>query len=453
MAGPKLQLFVETTKRLIRRQATANLKRIVGKTHPADIAHLFDHFIEREQRVIFDLIDDSEKAAEVLSEIDKASGVQLLEGMERARITEILQAMSSDDRADFISELPEELAEEILNLMAKKHSDQVEDLLSYQEDTAGRIMTPDFFALTGETSAKEAIEAIQKASEAEMVFYVFVVDDRGHLVGVISLRQLITVPPTKKLKEIMVTDVISVRTDMDQEEVARVVEKYNILAVPVVDEENKLVGIITVDDIIDVIREEETEDIMRMAGTHEDEFVYRDNVFKVSRFRLPWILTNLLGGLITGYLLWLFRMTIRDVLALVTFIPVITAMGGNVGVQSASIMVRGFATGRVDFDSLKRFLFREVRVGVIMGATCGFAVGLVGYFWHGNPTIGLVVGTAMVVAMTIASTMGTLTPAFFKKIKVDPAIASGPFVTTANDITGILVYFGVATLFLKYLIR
>jgi len=452
MAGPKLQLLSETTRRLIRRQATANIKRIIVKTHPADIAHLFEYLNEREQRVIFDLIADSEKAAEVLSEIDKANSAQLLKDMDRPRITEILHAMSSDDRADFISELPEELAQEVLSLMAKKQSEQVEDLLSYEEDTAGRIMTPDFFALIDETSAKEAIEAIQKASEAEMVFYVYVVDDRGHLVGVISLRQLITVPPTKKLKEIMVADVISVRTDVDQEEVARVVEKYNILAVPVVDEENKLVGIITVDDIIDVLREEATEDIMRMAGTHEDEFVYRDNVFKVSRFRLPWILTNLLGGLITGYLLWVFKVTIRDVLALVTFIPVITAMGGNVGVQSSSIIIRGFATGMVDFDSLKRFLFREIRVGIIMGTACGFAVGLIGYIWHGNPTIGLVVGIAMVVAMIIASTMGTLAPAFFKKIKVDPAIASGPFVTTANDITGILVYFGVATLFLKYLI-
>jgi magnesium transporter len=431
MPGPKSQILLETTRRLIRRQATANLKRIFTKTHPADIAHLFEYLNERERSAIFDLIDDAEKAAEVLSEIDRASGAKLLEGMERPRIAEILQAMSSDDRADFIGELPEELAEEILGLLAKKESEQVEDLLSYEEDTAGRIMTPDFFALTDETSAKEAIEALQKASEAEMVFYVYVIDNREHLVGVISLRQLITVPPTKKLKGIMVTDVISVRTDMDQEEVARVVEKYNILAVPVVDEENKLVGIITVDDIIDVIREEATEDIMRMAGTHEDEFVYRDNVFKVSRFRLPWIMTNLLGGLITGYLLWIFKVTIRDVLALITFIPVITAMGGNVGVQSSSIIVRG---------------------GIIMGTTCGIAVGLVGYFWHGNATIGLVVGVAMVVAMTIAATMGTIAPAFFKKIKVDPAIASGPFVTTANDITGILVYFGVATLFMKYLI-
>jgi len=329
MAGTKLQILVETTRRLIRRQATANLKRIMGKTHPADIAHLFEYLNEREQRVLFDLIEDSEKAAEVLSEIDEALIAQLLEGMDKQRITEILQAMSSDDRADFISELPEELAEEILSLMAKKQSEQVEDLLSYQEDTAGRIMTHDFFALADETSAREAIEALQKASEAEMVFYVYVIDDRGHLVGVISLRQLITVPPTMKLKDIMVTDVISVRTDMDQEEVAKVAEKYNILAVPVVDEENKLVGIITVDDIIDVIREEATEDIMKMAGTREDEFVYRDNVLKVSRFRLPWILTNLLGGLITGYLLWLFKITIRDVLALITFIPVITAMGGN----------------------------------------------------------------------------------------------------------------------------
>jgi magnesium transporter len=452
MAGPKSQILLETTRRLIRRQATANLRRIFTKTHPADVAHLFEHLNDRERSAIFDLIDDAERAAEVLSEIDRASGAKLLEGMERSRVAEILQAMSSDDRVDFIGELPEELAEEILGLLAKKESEQVEDLLSYEEDTAGRIMTPDFFALTDETSAKEAIEALQKASEAEMVFYVYVIDNREHLVGVISLRQLITVPPTKKLKGIMVTDVISVRTDMDQEEVARVVEKYNILAVPVVDEENKLVGIITVDDIIDVIREEATEDIMRMAGTHEDEFVYRDNVFKVSRIRLPWILTNLLGGLITGYLLWIFKVTIRDVLALITFIPVITAMGGNVGVQSSSIIVRGFATGSVDFHSLKRFLFREVRVGIIMGTTCGIAVGLVGYFWHGNATIGLVVGVAMVVAMTIAATMGTIAPAFFKKIKVDPAIASGPFVTTANDITGILVYFGVATLFMKYLI-
>lgn len=453
MAGSKLQLLIETTRRLIRRQATANLTRIMAKTHPADVAHLLEYLNEREQRAIFDLIHDSEKAAEVLSEIDKALSAQLLEGMDKQRITEILQVMSSDDRAGFISELPEELAEEILSLMAKKQSEQVEDLLSYQEDTAGRIMTPDFFALLDETSAKEAIEALQKASEAEMVFYVYVTDSRDHLVGVISLRQLIMVPPTKTLKEIMVTDVISVRTDMDQEEVAQVAEKYNILAVPVVDEENKLVGIITVDDIIDVIREEATEDIMKMAGTSEDEFVYRDNVLKVSRFRLPWILTNLFGGLITGYLLWLFQVTIRDVLALITFIPVITAMGGNVGVQSSSIMVRGFATGRVDFDSLKRFLFREVRVGMIMGITCGIAVGLVGYLWHGNATIGLVVAIAMVVAMTIASTMGTLAPAFFKKMKIDPAIASGPFVTTANDITGILVYFGVATLFLKYLLH
>jgi magnesium transporter len=453
MAGSKLQLLIETTRRLIRRQATANLTRIMTKTHPADVAHLLEYLNEREQRAIFDLIHDSEKAAEVLSEIDKALSAQLLEGMDKQRITEILQVMSSDDRAGFVSELPEELAEEILSLMAKKQSEQVEDLLSYQEDTAGRIMTPDFFALLDETSAKEAIEALQRASEAEMVFYVYVTDSRDHLVGVISLRQLITVPPTKTLKEIMVTDVISVRTDMDQEEVAQVAEKYNILAVPVVDEENKLVGIITVDDIIDVIREEATEDIMKMAGTSEDEFVYRDNVLKVSRFRLPWILTNLFGGLITGYLLWLFKVTIRDVLALVTFIPVITAMGGNVGVQSSSIMVRGFATGRVDFDSLKRFLFREVRVGMIMGITCGVAVGLVGYLWHGNAAIGLVVAIAMVVAMTIASTMGTLAPAFFKKMKIDPAIASGPFVTTANDITGILVYFGVATLFLKYLLH
>jgi len=326
----------------------------------------------------------------------------------------------------------------------------VEDLLQYEEKTAGRIMTTEFFALHEDTTAEEAMKAIQENSEAEMVFYLYDIDERNHLVGVVSLRQLVIVSPKTKLKDIMTTDVISVTTDTDQEEVARIVERYNFLAIPVVDEKNHLMGIITVDDVIDVLREEATEDIMKMVGTKEEEFVYHDKVTRVARLRLPWLITNLFGGLVTGYLLWLFKVTIKDMLALITFVPVITGMGGNVGVQSSSIMVRGFATGKVNFGRVKQFLFREIMIGFLMGTICGIVVGLVGYIWHHSFVLGIVVGIAMMAAMTVAATMGTLVPTFFRKIHVDPAIASGPFVTTSNDIVGILIYLGTATLILKY---
>jgi magnesium transporter len=312
-------------------------------------------------------------------------------------------------------------------------------------------MSPEVFALEQSLSVKEAIAALQQADDVEMVFYLYVINEQGQLVGVLSLRQLLTVSPAAKLADIMITDVFSVRTDMDQEEVARVVEKYNILAVPVIDDNNRLKGIITVDDIIDVLRQEATEDIYKMAGASQEELLYGNKSFKIARLRLPWLLINLFGGVMTGYLMWLFKITLKEVIALISFIPVITGMGGNVGGQSATIMVRGFATGRIDFSMLRQVFLKELRVGLIMGSVCGLTVGLVAWAWHGNPYLGLVVGLAMVVAMAVASSMGVIAPAAFKKMGIDPAIASTPFVQTANDITGILIYFGMATSFLAFL--
>jgi magnesium transporter len=451
MLTPKMQITVETTRKLLRMQAMGKVSNVIQKLHPADLAHIFSYFSEAEQRAIFNLIKDPAKAAEVLSEIEWVVGAQLLQTMDTKRIIQILQEMPSDDTAEIISNLPEELAEELLQGMKKKDLEEVEGLLSYPEETAGRIMNPVYFSLHENTTVREAIKAVQKEADTEMVLYIYVVDDRKHLVGVVSLRQLLLVPSLKRLREIMSTEVFSVQTSEDQEEVARVVEKYNILAVPVVDEENKLVGVITVDDVIDILRDEATEDFLKMAGTREEEFAYVDDVLKVSRLRFPWLITNLLGGLITGYLLWLFKITLEDVLALITFIPVITAMGGNAGLQSSTIMIRGFATGRIEYARLTNILFKELRVGIIMGLICGSVVGGVGTLWHGNPIIGVVVCMAMVIAMTVACTMGALVPSFFRKIHIDPAIASGPFVTTANDITGIIIYMGTATIFLKHI--
>jgi magnesium transporter len=233
--------------------------------------------------------------------------------------------------------------------------------------------------------------------------------------------------------------------------VAHLVAKYDILAIPVVDDGNKLMGIITVDDVIDVMRQEATEDMFKMAGASEEELLYGYKSFKIARLRLPWLVTNLFGGVITGYLMWRFKVTLKEVIALISFIPVITGMGGNVGGQSATIVVRGFATGRIDFSTLRQVFYKEVRVGLIMGTVCGTVTGLIAFFWHHNPYLGLVVGLAMVTAMTVAASMGVIATSFFKKIGIDPAIASSPFVQTANDITGILIYFGTATLFINHL--
>ena len=447
----KLEMLLDTVKKLIRRGAYPNLTKVIAKTHPVDIAHLFRYLDLKEQRILFNLIEEAETAAYVLSELDHSVGAQLLEQIETEAITEVLQEMPYDDAVDIIRNMPEELAEEILNIMQDEHSEEIEQLLRYDEDTAGGIMSTEIFSLNQDLSVKKAVESLQQAEDVEMVFYLYVTDENNHLVGVLSLRQLLTVPPSTLLKDIMIRDVISVRTDMDQEEVALLVAKYNILAIPVVDDSNKLMGIITVDDVIDVMRQEATEDIYKMAGASEEELLYGYKSFKIARLRLPWLVTNLFGGVVTGYLMWRFKATLEQVIALISFIPVITGMGGNVGGQSATIVVRGFATGRIDFSTLRQVFFKELRVGMIMGAVCGLVVGLVAFIWHHNIYLGLVVGLAMVTAMTVAATMGVVATSFFKRIGIDPAIASSPFVQTANDITGILIYFGTATMFLSYL--
>jgi magnesium transporter len=445
------QLLLETARRLIRRDASPSLANLLLKTHPADVAHLFRDLELREQHTLFTLIDDPELAATVLSELDPAVSALLLGDLKKEAITEVLEEMAYDDAVDVIQNLPEELAAEILQAMEDVDSQEIEQLLQYDEDSAGGIMSTEIFSLSEEMTVRQAIDAIHQAEHVEMVFYLYVTDAHNHLVGVLSLRKLLTVSPEKTLSEIMVREVISVRTDVDQEEVARVVEKYSILAIPVINDTNKLMGVITVDDIIDVIRREATEDIYKMAGANDEELLLGYDSLRIARLRLPWLLTNLLGGVVTGYLMWRFKVTLRDVIALITFIPVITGMGGNVGGQSATIVVRGFATGRIDVGSIRRVIFREMRVGVVMGMVCGLAVGLIAWAWHGNPYLGLVVGFAMIMAITVAATMGVLAPAFFKRIGVDPAIAAAPFVQTANDITGILIYFATATSFIKLL--
>jgi magnesium transporter len=451
MLDRRVTLRLEAIRRLMRKGAVANLRRIVEKTHPADLAAIFERLNDLEQGRLFQILSHCELAGEVMSHLEPGALQQLIESLSDDEMAGILSAMESDDAADLLALLPEGRQDGVLAAMTHEDSADLGSLLQYPEDSAGGIMTPSYFALGQAVSVHEAVEAIQSAGDAETVFYVYVVDDEERLVGVVSLRSLITSAPNTTLRQVMNSDVISVAAAEDQEQVARVVAKYDLLAIPVVEAEGRLVGIITVDDVIDVLREEATEDVYKMAGTSQEELVYGNQVMPIARIRLPWLLVNLLGGILTGTILWFFRATVEEIIALVSFVPVITAMGGNVGTQSSAILVRAFATGRVDFEGLPGYLWKEVRVGLLLGVLCGVLVGLAAWGWHRNPALGLVVGVSMIVAMTVAATVGTLAPAFFRKLDIDPAVASGPFVTTANDITGILIYLGTATAFLRFL--
>ena len=446
-----VQEHLEKLDRLIDQGWELEIIKLISTLHPADIADLIDALDEEKKKKLFGLLQIA-TASDVIMEVDDISRELLIEDMPQDKLTRIVDDMESDDATDLIAELPREQAQDILRKIDKEDSEEVRELLKYDKETAGGIMQLELVAVRQGITVQDAIEHIRSsAGEVEDLHHVFIVDDGEKLVGILPLRKLILASPASTVGSIMDPATIRVTPDVDQEKVADIFRKYDMVSLPVVDDEGMLLGRIMVDDVVDVIEKENSEDIMKMAGIPEEELVYGSHVLAISRVRLPWLITNLFGGLLTGYLMWLFRVTLDQVLALVTFIPVITAMGGNIGIQSSSIMIRGFAIGRVDFTNLRRFLFKEIRIGLLMGLACGAVAGCAAMIWHKNPVLGPIVALAMTIGITTAASMGTLVPAFFKKMKIDPAIAAGPFVTTANDIVGIIIYLGIATLFLKFL--
>jgi len=447
----KSDIVLQSVQRLLRRGAITNLAKMLGRMHPADVAKVINHLSSsKEKREVFELVRGENKRGQVLSELEGQSIQEVLADLLHSDVAWLLKDLGPDDVAYILGFLPEERGKDILALMKAEDSTEVADILKYAKDTAGGIMTTEFFSLSEDATAQEAIRRLQHATDAEMVFYIYVTDKDERLVGVLSLRQLLTVLPATPLKNIMTRDVISVTVDMDQEEVARQVASYNLLAIPVVEKDGRLAGIITVDDVVDVIREEATEDMLKMAGAIEEDTVSKSSSLGSARLRLPWLFTNLVGSLLSGAILWYFRYTIQEVVAIVSFIPVIAAMGGNVGLQSSTLIIRGLATGLVELTDVWTVFFREVKIGLVMGLACGFILTVVGWGLH-QGFLGVVVGTSLVIAFLVSTSMATIMPIVLKRMGVDPAVAAGPFVTTANDITGITIYLTLATIFLDQL--
>jgi len=423
---------------------------LISRLHPDDIASLIDDLEEDQKTRLFRLLD-VETAADVIMELDDLSRDLILEDIPDEKLTEIIDDMPTDDAADFIAELPEDQAQRVLSSMDQEKSEDVQRLLEYPEDSAGGIMQTELVALDRNATVTRAIEHIRsRRDEVENVHNVYVLDEDSRLAGVLPISNLLFADGDTPLKDIMDKQVVAATVSMDQEEVAALFRKYDLLSLPVVDENRRVLGRILVDDIIEVIEEEVSEDMLMMAGiTQEESIVYSDNVSGICRTRLPWLIINLVGAFFSAFFLWLYEPIFSEVLALVSFVPVVCGMSGNVSVQSSTIVVRGLAINRIDTHNLKKVFARELMVGAVIGVCCGIIGGAFGMVWYGNPILGLVIFISMFLTITYAAIMGLILPLLFRRLKVDPAVASGALLSTTNDAVAINIYFILAIVLFK----
>ncbi len=446
----------ETVVDFLERNEDLELNEYIEELHPADVAEILLELDDVKQVKFFSIFS-WEQASRVLEEVDSDTFIELLGIFKREQKILILDQMAQDDIVDLVAELSEEKRKEIISLLDLEDAKDVRELLIYDEDTAGGIMTKEYITVRKDISIYQAIEDLrEKSNEAETIYYVYVVDKDERLVGVLSLRELIVSKPNNIIDEIMHEQVISVNLETDQEDVARLVSKYDLLAIPVVDDNNKIMGIITVDDIIDVIEEEATEDIYKFAGTSEIEDIEEDNIltriFNSVRSRLPWLIVTLFGGLLSARIIGGFQAVIDKNATLALFMPLLAGMGGNVGTQSSTLTVRGIAVGHIHGKEVGRTLFQEICVGFLVGLCCSIIAAVVSLFIQSQIALSFIIGIAMWANMITAATIGTLVPLIFKKIGVDPAVASAPFITTTIDITGLSIYFTLTSILLTKLV-
>lgn len=452
MKAESLRIATRSARKFINMGALTRVWNLVKKLHAADIATLMSHLVFREKLILFNSLyeKEKEKAAEVLSELEPEDSAEILKALPLEQITDLFHMVPSDDAVPILDHLPDKMKEVVLASMEEKPSEEVKELLLYEEETAGRIMSPDFYALDQDTNVSDAITAMQLEGDVESAFYLYVVDNENRLLGVVSLRQLLFTRPNTPLKDIMTSDVISVHTETDQEEVARNVADYNLVAIPVVDTENTLVGVVTVDDVIDVIDQEATEDIYKMVSLGST-YRIQDRPITSMKKRLPFLLISVLTASLAPLVVHYFKGTIQQFVTLAVFMPLVAALGGIAGNQTIAIIVREIATGQADWITVRKTLLKEVLVGIGNGIILGTVLAAISYFILGNPILGLVLGLAIIINLFIAALLGTLIPLFLKLIRLDPALGSVNLLTMCTDTIGLLAFLGLGTLFLQYL--
>ncbi len=441
--------LLRAAEELLQNRDDPRAAQALVEAHAADVAHVLQQLPQDDRATLFRSLR-KDQAGDGLSELDDATLLELVRSLDDVEVSRILDRMPAEHAADVVDELSTEHAEKILDLMEEEKSEEIQEILEYPEDSAGRLMSQDVVAIRETSTVEDAIQHIRKSVTEERPFGVYAVDDHQHLIGRVPLRRLLLADPRSLLLGLLEEDVVSVNATMDREEVARVVAKYDLVTVPVVDDQNRLVGTITVDDVMDVVQEEASEDIFRMAGSDAAE-LERRSPRQVAMLRLPWVLLTLLIEMLAGVVIHYFDKTLGKVILLASFMPVIQAISGNTGLQSVTMVVRGLATGQVQLNRWWEPLWRQIQTSAILGAVCGLAVGLIGLLWH-SATFGFVVATSMFVSVNLSGCAGTAIPMLSKRLGFDPALTAGPFETAFQDVLGVTIFLSLATALLHWLI-
>lgn len=439
---------LDILKDLISRNREFDIIDLFSDMHAADIADLIDELDEETRLHLFSLLD-VDKASDVILELSDTSREQLIEDLSNEQLTDIIEEMDSDDKADFIAELSDDQAKAVLDSIEPEESQEVKELLKYGEDTAGGIMQSELVSVGKSATINDAFQAVAEAKdEIENIHNIFVVDEDDKLIGTVPLQSLITMKRFTPIIDIIDEDIPSVPYNMDQEEVARIFKKYDLVSIGVVDDQNRLLGRITIDDVVDAIQEETSEDMYRIAGLGEDDTIFHKTTESVKK-RLPWLLLNLLTALTSVIVIGFFEDTIKMMVALVFFMPVVAGLGGNSGGQTLSLIIRGMALGEITFENAKKALIRQITVGIANGIAVGIVIGIIAYFWKGIPILGLILGLAMIISVFAGTMAGVLIPLALKRLKLDPALGSNILLTAFTDAFGFFSYLTLATILLK----
>ncbi len=427
------------------------LRAILTAQHPADLADAMLFLNEQEDLAVFKQLDTVE-AAEVLDEVDATTEATLAKATSPEQLAAMLQAMPFDEGADVLSALPKDQAEQVLALTDSATATGIRTLLVYPKDTAGGLMSLGFVAVPATATQAQALQQFGATTDAEQIFYVYVVDDQGGLQGAVNLRRLIAADPTALMRDLLTDEVVSVPPTCDREQAANIFARYDLTALPVVadDPGKRLLGVITADDIIDVIRQEYFDDLAHLAGSDAQELENKTPV-QVAKLRLPWIMATMFIELLAGVVIHVFDKTLTAFILLASFMPIISAISGNTGLQSAAIIIRGLSTGHVQLAHWRHAVVRQLVTTMILGGACGLVLGVIGAIWAGNWAFGLVIFLGMFASVNIAGAVGTVVPLISKRAGFDPALTAGPFETAFQDVIGISIFLGLATLLLRWL--
>jgi magnesium transporter len=435
----------------LKRKDKLQFETLIKELYPIDVAEALTKCSEKELKTFVEF-SNPEFHAKVLEQATDRLQLRLIRILDYSEIVHLFTHMSRDDVADALGNLPINLRKDLLNEMKDSELVTLEELLGYSRDSAGGIMTTEYIALSHELSIKEALDKIREIGpKTEVIETIFVLNQKNELIGAADLRDILTTDETKRLSQITNENLVTVFPETDQEKVAILVSRYDLKAIAVVNRSNHLLGIITVDDIIDVIVEEQTEDILRLGGVSGQETT-DGTIFHSIRRRIPWLLINLGTAFLAAFTVTMFESVIAQVVALASSMSIVTGMGGNAGNQSLSVVIRSIALGELELSKNWHRVFREIAIGLIQGAIVGFLAGVILYFKVGNPMIGVIIFLAMIGNMIVASTSGFLIPLVLKRFNFDPALGSSIFLTATTDILGFFFFLGLATLFLPWLI-